>query len=539
MSAVNEATTWESRPIRDASYDYTSIPEDRRTIAALWERAITADPEREFIGFDDGEALTYRQVDDRAARWRAHLRNEGVAAGDLVAVMLPNSLDTMALWLAVLSEGAVIVPINPDFHGAMLQHMLTDSGAVLLIASESAAEKVEAGWDLPRLRSVLRVTDVDPTIEPVRGGNREVSPEDVAAVLYTSGTTGVSKGVVLPHEHLFFYAWSYAHAMGHHRDDVLFTPLPMFHANAMCVTIFPAVFVGARVAVRSGFSASRFWDQIADSGATHFAGMGTVGNILMKRPESEFRTDHSLRHCHLVPAPEQLGEFEDRFGVPVYYSTYGLTEGQVVFQSRDGSRRPGLIGRDHPYHEVRVVAEDGADAPIGGEGELVVRPTLPNLLFREYLGRPDATADVVRDGWFHTGDVVSRDEDGNLWFRGRAKDVIRRRGENISAFEVERELMAHPLVGEVAAVGVPSDLGEEEVLAVVAPKAGVDLDLAELAEWAKEQLPGYMAPRYWKLCDELPKNSSHKVLKNDLRAVGVDDSTLDVQVPVGEGRARA
>ncbi|SHK95995.1 crotonobetaine/carnitine-CoA ligase [Pseudonocardia thermophila] len=545
------SSSWDSRPIQDASYDYVTIPAARRTINALWQRALAAHPDRPFISFDGGSVLTYRQVEERAGRWRACLRRAGIRPGELIAVMLPNSLDTMALWVAVLSEGAVIVPINPDFRGAILQHLLTDSGAVLLVAAPDGLANVEADWELPALREIvlatgtglhdrLTVSTFDATAPPVPARPDAAKPGDVAAVLYTSGTTGVSKGVVIPHEHLFFYGWSYAHAMRHHHEDVLFTPLPMFHANAMCVTIFPAIFVGARVTVRSRFSAGQFWHQIADSGATHFAGMGTVGNILMKRPPSEFRPDHRLRHCHLVPAPEQLAEFEERFRVPVYYSTYGLTEGQVVLQSRDGSRRPGLIGKNHPYHDVRVVADDGSDAPVDGVGELVVRPRLANLMFREYLGRPEATAQAWRDGWFHTGDLVSRDADGNLWFRGRAKDVIRRRGENISAFEVERELMEHPAVGEVAAVGVPSDLGEEEVLAVVVPRIGTELDLRELAEWARRKLPGYMAPRYWRKAAELPKNSSHKVLKNALRDQGVDEHTLDLQAsaPAAGGQPR-
>jgi crotonobetaine/carnitine-CoA ligase len=474
------------------------------------------------------------------------LHGIGLRAGDRVALMLPNQFDMLGCFLAATMSSMVVVPINPEFRGDMLRHVLSDSGVRALVTETATLPQVMPEWQLPELQTiVLRDAGATPT-EQVGAAKvvassayadysgvpvTEPRPTDLAAVMYTSGTTGASKGALLQHEYFVFYAWSYAFAMGHGPSDVLFTPLPMFHVNALVVTILPALIAGARIVIHRRFSASRFWDQIADSGATHFAGMGTVGNILMRRPAHEYRSDHKLRHCHLVPAPDRLVEFEQRFGVPVYYATYGQTEGQIIFISRDDSHRPGLLGKLHPYHELAIVDADGREVPDGTPGELVARPKLPNIMFRGYLGRPEATLEAFRDLWYHTGDLAMRDANRDFWFLGRIKDAIRRRGENISAAEVEQIALQHPMAGEAAAVGVASDVGEEDVLLVVTPVVGQHLDAADLHAFCVEHMPKYMVPRYIDVRDELPKNASHKVLKNELREAGVGSGVFDAESP--------
>src|SRR6478735_4751421 len=543
VDKVASRSCWSAGP-GPVDYEYEAIPAAERTLAGIWNRRLAAGDDREVFSFDGAPYVTAAETQERIERWQSVLHGIGLREGDRVALMLPNQFDLLGCFLAATMSSMVVVPINPEFRGDMLRHVLSDSGVRALVTETAMLPQVMADWQLPELQTiVLRDADATPTgqvgaakvvassayVDYSVGPVTAPRPTDLAAVMYTSGTTGASKGALLPHEYFVFYAWSYAFAMGHGPADVLFTPLPMFHVNALVVTILPALIAGARIVVHRRFSASQFWDQIADSGATHFAGMGTVGNILMRRPEHEYRADHQLRHCHLVPAPDRLVEFEQRFGVPVYYATYGQTEGQVIFISRDDSHRPGLLGQLHPYHELAIVDADGREVPDGTPGELVVRPTLPNIMFRGYLGRPEATLEAFRDLWYHTGDLVMRDATRDFWFLGRIKDAIRRRGENISAAEVEQIALQHPMAGEAAAVGVASEVGEEDVLLVVTPRVGEHLDPADLHAFCVERMPKYMVPRYIDVRDELPKNASHKVLKNELRETGVRRGIFDAE----------
>lgn len=529
---MTKTANWWTDGVGPARGDFESIPAHQRTLPALWNRAVAAGAARDFIRFDDGPQLTLGQVDAEVRRWSAAFADLGLTPGERVGIMLGNCPENLSALLALAVNGLVLVPINPAFCGEMLRHVLTDSRIRALVTTADVLAQVESHWVLDHLREVVIVGEMpagsmraelrlhDAAGFPAREDRRPdhtPAPYDDAAVLYTSGTTGPSKGALVSHTYFVFYSWAFAHGMGHGPTDVLFTPLPMFHANALAVTIFPAVMVGARAVVVSRFSAGRFWQQIADSRATHFAGMGSMGNVLMRRSPTEFRSDHCLRVCHLVPAPHELPEFERRFGVPVMYATYGMTEGMVVLPGIDGTHRPGLIGSRHPYHDVAVVDEHDQPVPDNTPGELVVRPRIPDIMFRGYLNRPDATVEAWRNLWFHTGDSVRRDRDGDLWFLGRLEDTIRRRGENISAFEVEREVLQCPGVAEAAVVGVPAEVGEDEVLLAVTATDGVTLDPARVHAHCAQRLPKYMVPRYVEVRRELPKNAGQKVLKNELR----------------------
>lgn len=545
MLETGDEYLWDTAKVGPAPPDYVMIPPAERTVAALWDRAMRHDPGRPFVSFEAGPYLTYAEIDAQAQRWARGLLAAGLRPGARLAVMLPNSIDHVALFLGALRASLVVVPVNLAHFGEMLRHILVDSEAELLVGGPSVAELIDPGWELPALRTLVVTGD-----RPVRSPGRETllvqelldrapdestvvapTPRDVAAVLYTSGTTGPSKGAVVSHEYYVHYAWAFARTMAFTDEDVLFTALPMFHVNAQVCTLLPGVLTGARVVVYERFSASRFWHQLADSGATHFAGMGAMGNILMKRPPAEYRDDHRLRLCQMVPAPDDLAAFESRFRVPVTYAMYGMTEGMLVPPSRDGTHRPGLIGRHHPYHQVAIVDEHDDEVPPGVVGELVVRPLLPGIMFREYLGRPEETLRAFRNLWFHTGDLGMRDENGELWYRGRKKDAIRRRGENVSAYEVEREVLRHESVAEAAVVGVAAELGEEEVLVVVAPQPGRRIDPAELYEFCRDRLPAFMVPRYIEIRPELPKNDSQRVLKHLLRADGLRPGVWQAPTP--------
>jgi crotonobetaine/carnitine-CoA ligase len=522
---------------------FEQIPKAERTIAAVWAQALATDPDRSFIAFEGRESLTYRELDARMARWQRIFAESGLERGDRFATLLFNGPEHVAAFLAAAVTGVVIVPINTNAIGASLLHALRDSQARLLITSAEWAARLDREWSLPQLETLVIVGDGEapPVAATVRhcddvpvGGGSEIypaRPEDLLAVLYTSGTTGPPKGAMVSHEYYTFVSWKFAYHFGHTRDDVLLTVLPMFHVNAQCVALLAAVMSGARVAMYPRFSATSFWRWVQDSGATYFAAMGAMGNILLRRPADEFQPGHRLRACQIVPAPEPLEAFEQRFGVRVMSEVYGMTEASILLPShRAEGAAPGRMGKNDRYFEVRVVDDADEELPRGSAGELVIRPRIPGIIFSGYLGNPEATVAATRNLWFHTGDLGVQDADGEYWYRGRLKDVIRRRGENISAFEIEHELLRRPGVVEAAAVGVPSELGEDDVMAfVVVDDPAVDEPACH--RWCEQHLPAHMVPRYVERIDALPKNSSERVLKRELKERGVGSATWEATGP--------
>jgi crotonobetaine/carnitine-CoA ligase len=527
---------------------FEAIPREARTLFRLWNRALAWGPDRQFVSFEGADYRTYAEVGAQARFWASVYTKLGTDKSDRIALMLPNSTPHLEVMLGALLSSRPVVPVNLMHRGAMLEHTLTDSQARVLITEREYLERLKPEWDLPHLEHIIVLDsiegvsdlDISARIHGAATLRREVQTKsepfdsdqrfsDVAAILYTSGTTGPSKGAVVTFEYFLYSMWHQSSAMQHSESDVLFTTLPMFHVNALFVTLFPAVFTGARAVVYRHFSATRFWDQIVENGATHFSAIGTMGNILMKRPQSDYRPEHRLRCCQITPAPDEEEGFEQRFGVPIFHG-YGMTEANIIRPSRDGSFRPALAGRNHPYYELAVVDDDDAPVPVGEIGEIVVRPTIPGIMFREYLGRPEATAEAFRNLWFHTGDHGRLDVNGDLFFQGRKKDAIRRRGENVSAYEVEREVGRFPGVADVAAIAVNSELGEEEVMVCVTALDGVTLSAGELHAYCVDNLPKFMVPRFIDIRPSLPKNASARILKHELRAEGVRKSTWDAEI---------
>lgn len=555
MKTADNAS-WNSTGPSPATETFEEIPRSGRTVRNVWDRALKWGSERDFISFEGEAYSSYADFDILARKWTAALRRLGLEPGDRVAVMLPNCPEFTALLLGTLNSSLVLVPVNLAHRGGMLEHILADSGSKALIATPDCAGRIDPSWQLPALEHVVLVSDnnndggpADEATAALRQGPAvaihnashltaaadlsladapELIPtyDTTAAVLYTSGTTGPSKGALVTQEFYVYYMWLYGRVLRHSTKDVLYTCLPMFHINAQVCSILPAVLIGARAVVFKSFSASKFWDQIADTGATHFAAIGTIGNILSKRPAAEYRPDHNLRLCQITPVPDDVEEFERRFNVPVY-SGYGMTEGNFVWPNCEGTDRRGLIGHTHPYHEIAIVDDGDVQVPAGEIGEIVVRPKIPGIMFTEYLGRPEATIEATRNLWFHTGDLGMRDAAGDLWYHGRKKDAIRRRGENISAYEVEREAMRLESVAEAAAVGVKSDLGEEEVLLAVVAQDGARFTAPELHAFCVANLPAFMVPRYIDIREELPKNQSQRILKHELRAEGIRPTCWD------------
>jgi crotonobetaine/carnitine-CoA ligase len=434
--------------------------------------------------------------------------------------------------------------VNTALRGTALAHVLNLTSAAVLVLDATLVDAVAAvAGDLRSLRTVVVRGDHDAaaarfpqwTVLPFAAVQPDDTsplpdpgaPADPALVLFTSGTTGRSKGCVLSHR----FAVRQAELMVEHfalrADDVLYCPYPLFHLDASVLTVMPALVLGTTAAIGARFSASGFWPEVRRFGATVFDFMGATLTIQHKQPERADDRDHSVRLGWGVPLPEFAPEFERRFGVRLV-EAYGSTDiGVPIYSRPDEPRRTGACGRPIDAYQVRLVDGDDHEVPVGAVGEIVVRPNEPSLICDGYLGMPEETVRATRNLWFHTGDLARRDADGFVYFVGRGKDTIRRRGENISAFEVEEVLELHPDVLEVAAFGVPSELTEEEVMVCVVPRPGRTVDPAGLIAFGRDRMAHFMVPRYVDVVPALPKTPTEKVEKYRLRERGVTATTWD------------
>lgn len=492
-----------------------------------------------------GEDVTYADMLERVHCRARQLTTEGVKPGSAVALLMRNSVEQVVTWFGLNALGALHAPLNSALRGPMLTHALHTAKAMAIIVDEEhvkAAEQVvraEGGGqpahgippgipDLPHLTCrVIRISDLAEAPEADVALPHEVDELDTATLLFTSGTTGPSKACALSHRYLVRSGQLHATAMGITSADVLYCPFPLFHIDAATLTVSAALAARATAALGEGFSASRFWNEIRSTGATVFNFMGATLTLLWKREPTEQDRDHAVRLAWGVPMPEWQPEFETRFGFPVR-QVYGLTDGGVpVYDPVGEGHRPGTAGRVLPEYDVAI---DPSLRRVGDPedvGEILIRGREPGLIMNEYFGNPGATAETIVDGWLRTGDLGSLDEDGYLVFHGRLSDSIRRRGENISAFEVEELALNHPDVVEAAALGVPSELTEEDLKVCVVMRAGSGVTPQGLHAYLCDRAPKYMVPRYIEFVDELPKTATQKVEKFRLRADGVTGGTWD------------
>jgi crotonobetaine/carnitine-CoA ligase len=467
----------------------------------------------------EGESCTYAELDQRAAATQAWLEARGVRSGDRVVILMRNSLEFVYVWLGIARAGAVGVPLNTSSVGEALSHPLAHSEAVGIVADDDLLEVVrstdgapQVPWEVPTSAvSVLLDTPPEPKPAALRGS-------DPMNIIYTSGTTGLPKGVVLSHTSYVNTGGYFAHHLGLRSDDVLHTCLPLFHCNAQQTTFMAAFSLGAEVALDRKFSLSRFRDWMAESGATVTNLLGSMLALLSKTETLESDAATPLRYIVAAPVPEALhGELEDRFGVRIVEG-YGLTEtATMACMNPPDDRRPGTFGLPLEHTELRIVDEHGVDLGPDEPGELLVRSKIRDAFMTEYFREPEKTAEALEGGWFHTGDICLRRTDGYHVFIDRLNDSIRRRGENISSFLVEKAILDHPDVLEVAAIGVPSELTEEDVLVVVVPRPGSDLTHDAVFAWAERTLGDFMRPRYVELRDDLPRTETGRVHKFSLR----------------------
>ncbi len=521
---------------------------DRDTVIAALERAVQAHPDRVLLDFS-GRLFTYGEVDRLSTRLAHALEALGVRAGHTVVSMLDNNEDAALTWLAVNKLCAVSVPVNTALRGEFLRHQIADADAAIVICESAYLERIAAVSDgTPAVRVLLHrgeapaTVDVAATLAPLdahRGADdtpfeRKPDPADLACLVYTSGTTGPSKGCMLSYNFMCNLARLQLRAGPATADDVTITPLPLYHMNALCVGILSNILVGARVAIVPRFSVSNFWPEVERSGATIASILGGMGGLLAQAPDCD-----AARRCigqiHTVrgnPFTEETKKiWRERFGArQVGGNGYGLTEACVVTSLAAGeTAAPGSSGRRIPDFDVRIVDELDRELPAGCAGEIIVRPLRPDIMFMGYWRRPEDTLKLLRNLWFHTGDIGKFDDDGFFYFVDRKKDYLRRRGENISSFEMEAAFAAHPDLAEVAVHAVPSDKGEDDVKVTAVLRSGATLTAVALFHWSTDAVPFYALPRYIEFRDDLPKNPQGRVLKYQLRDEGRTADTWDLE----------
>ena len=482
-------------------------------------------PDQPFVHWQ-GQSVSYGEFDTRTDALAAGLADLGVKPGDVVSVMLPNCLEFLEAWWAILKAGGVFGPVNPAFTAPEAAYVLGHSQAVAVVTDARGAGTlvdVRRTAELGGLRQVISVEDGgDLTLESLAGRDGVVPTNrrggvDLATLMYTSGTTGKPKGAMLTHDNLLANAAMGAELLPLVEGERVGMILPLFHVNAQIVTCVVPMMIGCEVAMWERFSASTFWQTVAELEPVAVSAVPTILAAVLHTANAPTGPT-SLRYiiCGAAPLSRELLEaFESRFDIRILEG-YGLTESTCVSSLNPyyGVRKPGSIGLPMRGQQMKIAAPDGSPVEDGDLGEIVVKG--PNVM-AGYLHNPDATAKTIQEGWLHTGDVGYMDPDGYFFIVDRAKDMIIRGGENIYPREIEEVLYTHPGVLECAVIGVPHEVRGEEVLAVLAPKPGAELDEEELEAWAGERLAAFKVPRRFEIRAELPKTTTGKISKPPLR----------------------
>ena len=520
-----------------ATMDPRVPPRELCVTRYLLQKFAKQKPGEQFAVFEDGETWSFGEVHDKVRQLAAGLASTGIARGDHVAVWMFDGKEAILTFFAINYLGAVFVPFNTAYKGKVLEHVLDNSDAGVLVAHGQLLDRL-AGIDTATIHSVVCVGDGQPELaltthdygalarseDPLPELASPIEPWDTQSIIYTSGTTGPSKGVLSSYLHIFTNAgpetWHFVTG-----EDRFLINMPIFHIGGMGV-IFVMLCRGGSIAVMDTFTTEKFWPFVRETKTTAVFLLGVMATFLLKQPPADDDKDHDVRVAFMVPLTETCIEFKERFDADVF-TIFNMTEISSPIVSEPNPTRRGTCGKARPGVDVRLVDENDCEVPTGEIGEMIVRTDRPWGMNSGYYKRPDATAQAWRNGWFHTGDCFRQDEEGYFYFVDRMKDAIRRRGENISSFEVEAEVVAYPQVREAAAYAVPSELGEDEVMIAVAPVDGAQLDPAELMAFLGERMAYFMIPRYVRVLDELPKTASSKVMKVVLREEGVTDDTWD------------
>lgn len=522
----------------DAGHGDARVPDRRICVTRyLIDDWATKRPDQPYVVFEDGSSWTYSQLRARVITVAAGLQRLGVKQGDHVAVWLPGGREGLLAFYAINYLGGVFVSFNTAYRGSILEHVLRNSDATLLIAHAGLLDRL-ADIDTAAITTIAIVGDgiaanrfstlafdsLDGNEADLTPLTRPIEPWDNQSIIYTSGTTGPSKGVLSSYLHLYTNAgpdsWHFITGA-----DRFLVNMPIYHIGGSGIP-FVMLARGGSIALMESFSTDRFWDFVRRTDCTAMFLLGVMATFLMKAPPSPRDREHKIRTAFMVPLTEAAGPFHQRFGVDVY-TIFNMTEVSSPIVSEANPVKPGTCGKVRPGVDVRLVDGNDCEVPVGTVGEMLVRTDRPWAMNSGYHKNPEATASAWRNGWFHTGDAFRRDAEGYFYFVDRVKDAIRRRGENISSFEVESEIIAHPQVREAAVIGVPSEFSEDDVMAVIAAVPGESIDCAALIAFLEPRMSYFMIPRYIRILDELPKTASAKVQKAELRVAGITIDTWD------------
>ncbi len=497
-----------------------------------------------FLFFKD-QAFTYRQMDENANRLANFLSERGGRRGAGLAIMMKNSPRWLDAFFGLEKLGMYLVPVNIALRHDQLAYILDNSEASILVIDHDLLEHYQAVAEkVPGIKTVIVNTEGAPDGYQVPGGMESLdgaygpgskavrppgraNPDDLCIIMYTSGTTGLPKGVVYRYNSTNVKPLAIMTRLLMSSDDVAYTCYPLFHANALFLTITTSLHGEASAALAEKFSASRFWDDMRRYNVTTFNGLGAVIPILMKQPPKPDDGDNLVKVVLAAGCPAEIWRgFEERFGVTIYEG-YGAVDGGSTVITNFGTAPVGSMGRPLGSR-VRVVDAQGADSPPGTPGELICEVGNKKSSV-EYFKNAEATSDKVRGGWLYTGDLVYTDENGYIYFVGRNTESMRHRGENVSAYEVEHAILQHPDVLECAVYAVPSELTEDDIMATLVPVEGKSIDPAAMPAFLSGRLAKFAVPRYYRVVDSLPKTETHRVIKKELEKLGVTGDTCDAE----------
>lgn len=513
------------------------------TLGAVIREQAEAYGDKPFLEFLD-RTISYAELDALTNSVAHSLLGIGVSAGDRVCLMLPNCVEFVLTWFALAKIGAAEVPVNLAQRGEGLKHVLGNADASLLVTNQASLEHVARVVGETRIRDVVVVGDPangrslspPPAMRPfsdLLGGpdappKADVRPTSLHSIMYTSGTTGLPKGVMITHRYFFHYSAGLADAVGVEADDRILMVLPLFHTNPQLFT-YGALMRGATLVLRPGFSVSRFWNEVREHRATVIDCLGIMPTLLHKQPPVPNERDNPVRRAYIVPCPPEVyRSLTARYDMQIT-SSYGSTEANcpVHFTAGCDSAKAGSAGTSWGPIEFRIVDDDDDEVATGEVGEIVIRSHEPWTMFSGYYGNDAATVDAWRNLWFHSGDRGYVDEDGYLWFVDRKKEAIRKSGEMLSPAEVERTILEHDAVAECAVVGVPSELGDDDVKAVLVLAGDASVTPEEIIRFCEGKIAYFMVPRYVEIKDSLPKTPSERIEKYKLKEEGVTGRCWD------------
>lgn len=499
-------------------------------------------PDKVFAVTPGGEETTYAQLHQSVRSHARALQDLGIRQGDFVIVWMPNSLDMIRIWFAINYIGAICVPINTAYRGGILEHVLRNSNAQVLIGHKGLVDRLD-GIDTAGLKTVIVTDDAPDPVGTLRtlpfsvlssakeptAPEREIEPWDTQCVIYTSGTTGPSKGVESSYCHLHTMAISVIsnceNELRLDHTDRFMVNMPIFHAGGVA-PINAMLTIGGSLTLLDSFNTKTFWQDVQQTGTTSVILLGVMASFIMKQGPVAEAENTPLREAIVIPFTREAIDLRSQFNIDTH-TMFNMSETSCPIVSENNPMVPGVCGKARKGVELRLVDAHDREVPCGEIGELVIRTARPWALTHAYVNNPQATADAFRNGWFHTGDAFRMDEHGNYFFVDRFKDSIRRRGENVSSFEVESEVTAHPAIREAAAVAVDSEHSEDEILIAIALAEGKTIDMEELIDFLRPRMAHFMVPRYVRVMDDLPKTPTQKIEKYVIRNQGITDDTWD------------